>query len=46
MLDFIDLRIVAAAQLKMFARERGGKENLGLVIPMVIMSLLLILRFI
>jgi hypothetical protein len=34
------------AQNKMFAKERGGKENLGLVIPMVIMSLLLILRFI
>ncbi len=34
------------AQHRMFARERGGRENLSLVIPMVIMSLLLILRFI
>lgn len=33
------------AQHKMFAKERGGKENIGLVVPMVLMSLLLILRF-
>lgn len=34
------------AQHRMFEKERGGRENLGLVIPMVFMSLLLILRFI
>lgn len=43
-LSIID--IAYFTQHQMFARERGGKENLGLVIPMVIMSLLLILRFI
>ncbi|MBM4236405.1 MAG: hypothetical protein FJ152_08045 [Firmicutes bacterium] len=34
------------AQHRLFAKERGGKENLGLVIPMIMMSLLLIVRFI
>ncbi len=33
-------------QNNMFVMERGGKESFGLVIPMVIMSLLMILRFI
>lgn len=41
-LTIIDIAYLA--QHKMFARERDGKENLGLVIPMIIMSLLLILR--
>lgn len=29
----------------LFAKANGGKENLALVIPMVVMSLLLVLRF-
>ncbi len=34
------------SQNNMFDRERGGKESWSLVIPMIVMSLLLILRFI
>ncbi len=29
----------------LFARDKGGLENLGLVLPMIIMSVLMILRF-
>lgn len=42
------LTIIDIAYLKqndMFAKDRGGKESWGLVIPMIIMSLLMILRF-
>lgn len=43
------LAIIDVAYFKqngMFAKERGGKENWGVVIPLATMSLLLILRFI
>ena len=33
-------------QNSMFDKDKGGKENISLVIPMVVMSLLMILRFI
>ena len=29
----------------MFAREKGGAENLGLIVVLIIVSLLMILRF-
>ncbi len=43
------LAIIDIAYFKqngMFARERGGKENWAVIIPLVVMSLFLILRFI
>ncbi len=33
------------AQHGMFAKAKGGKEHLGVVVPLLVMSLLLILRF-
>ena len=46
MLFLTVIDIAYFAQHGLFAKERGGKENLGLVIPMVIMSFLMIFRFI
>lgn len=43
------LAIIDTAYFKqndMFDKDKGGKENIGLVIPMIVMSLLMILRFI
>ena len=43
------LAIIDTAYFKhngMFEKDKGGKENIGLVIPMIVMSLLMILRFI
>ena len=43
------LAIIDTAYFKqngMFEKDKGGKENIGLVIPMIVMSLLMVLRFI
>lgn len=46
MLFLTVIDIAYFAQNGMFAKKKGGGENWGLVIPMVIMSSLMILRFI
>ena len=46
MLFLTVIDIAYFAQHGLFAKERGGAENLGVIIPMVIMSFLMIFRFI
>ncbi len=46
MLFLTVIDIAYFAQHGLFAKERGGVENWGLIIPMVIMSFLMIVRFI
>lgn len=46
MLFLTVIDIAYFAQHNLFAKERGGAENWGLVIPMVAMSVLMIGRFI
>ncbi len=46
MLFLTVIDIAYFTQHGLFAKERGGAENWGLVIPMVIMSFLMISRFI
>jgi hypothetical protein len=45
MLFLTIIDIAYFAQHNLFARDRGGAENWGLVIPMVVMSFLMIGRF-
>lgn len=46
MLFLTIIDIAYFAQHGLFAKERGGAENWGLIIPMMIMSSLMIFRFI
>jgi hypothetical protein len=46
MLFLTVIDIAYFAQHNLFAKDRGGAENRGLVIPMVVMSFLMIGRFI
>jgi len=46
MLFLTVIDIAYFTQHGLFTKERGGAENWGLIIPMVIMSLLMIIRFI
>lgn len=46
MLFLTVIDIAYFAQHGLFAKERGGVENWGLIIPMVVMSFLMIFRFI
>lgn len=46
MLFLTTIDIAYLAQNDLFAKNRGGKENWAMVIPITIMSTLLILRFI
>ena len=46
MLFLTVIDIAYFAQHGLFAKERGGAENWGVIIPMVIMSFLMIFRFI
>ena len=46
MLFLTVIDIAYFAQHGLFAKERGGAENWGLIIPMLIMSFLMISRFI
>lgn len=46
MLFLTIIDIAYFAQHGLFAKDKGGAENLGLVVPMVIMSFLMIGRFI
>ena len=45
MLFLTVIDIAYFAQHGLFAKEKGGRENWGIIIPMVIMSFLMILRF-
>jgi hypothetical protein len=45
MLFLTIIDIAYFAQHGMFAKERGGAENWGLIIPLAIMSFLMIVRF-
>jgi hypothetical protein len=46
MLFLTVIDIAYFAQHGLFAKERGGVENWGLIMPMVVMSFLMIFRFI
>lgn len=46
MLFLAIIDIAYFAQNGLFAKDRGGRENLGLVILLIIISLLMILRFV
>ena len=46
MLFLTVIDIAYFAQHGLFSKERGGAENWGIIIPMVIMSFLMIFRFI
>ena len=46
MLFLTVIDIAYFAQHGLFAKDRGGVENWGLIIPMVVMSFLMIFRFI